>query len=59
MEPDMKHEDVVYGIRYNDGAVQPIPSLQAALLAADSIYGGVVVWRHETPWEPLAEEGRA
>ena len=52
----MNHEDIVYGLQYNDGAIQPMPSLQAALIAADSVYGGTVVWRHETPWEPLIKE---
>ena len=52
----MNHEDKVYGLQYNDGAIQPMPSLQAALIVADSVYGSTVVWRYETPWEPLVKE---
>ena len=52
----MNHEDMVYGLQYDNGAVQPMPSLQAALIVADSVYGSTVVWRHETPWEPLVKE---
>lgn len=55
----MNHEDMVYGLQYNDGAIQPMPSLQAAMIASDSVYGGTVVWRYETSWEPLVKDDAA